>query len=200
MKLTNYWCERIENKMVDYAFEEKKRLMKDKENKLALEVYYFLYPMESLSFETSILKMKDLPDDWLPERNRLWLNAGGYSVALCMDKNYKFPYNRPNRYNITITNQELINKIQSFVNDKQNLDEEISNFTRKIKSFLMVITTDKMLFTEMPDAVTILGNDFFGVTKPSTALVTTAKEIMCQIAYNRNEERENCCDGNLVEA
>ena len=50
----------------------------------------------------------------------------------------------------------------------------------------------------MPEAVDILGNNFFGSIEPPSALVTTAKEIMCEIAHARNEKKEGCNEGKIV--
>lgn len=193
MRLYLYEKRKIVARFEDYTFAAREKVLDETRNALATEVYEGLYDLATR------VKMNALPDGWLPVDRTFYVNAGGFRVFLNLKDRCRFLTNTNTR-DINIVDPVLIGKIQKWAIALDKFTEERNNFRHKMHSFLGNITTDKKLFEAMPEAKEILGESFFGVpTPPCTELITTAKEILCEVAQNRGEEREGCCNGKLIE-
>lgn len=216
MKFTVGIRDQISAKYRTYTFGAQYDVLAMNENKLAREVYNTIYPKKDRDL------MATLPNGWLPERDHIEVNASGYHVNLYLFKmpiikttSYGFGYysyqmyyeaetvrfpNSARRFNLQYDKHaELIQKVQAHVNNVKKLDENKKNFSHKMASFLKPITTDTKFKELMPEWETVLGKDFFGTTvTPTTALTTTAAEIMCVVAQGRGEKRDGCCDGKVI--
>lgn len=210
VRLTNGMRSGINNKIVNHTFEKVFTELADRSGKLAIRTYYGKYPSEKKAFQLPIkkiedIRMLDLPTHWMEYRNYIYVNAGGYNATLHFKVERPFPIkdkgngNRWGQERLNVTDPVLILDIQKYLNDVEKAAEEKTNLQRKISSFLAAIKTTKELFAEMPELETILGKDYFVEVTPTTALTTTAKEILCVVAKIREEDREGCCDGKLVE-
>lgn len=195
MKLANHHKSKVVDKFKEYTFSERKKESDKTMYSLAQEYYETTYGSEMIT------QMNALPKGWLMEENRIWVNAGGYSITLSFPENVFVRIPVCDRHNCPAAKDpKLIHKMQKWAMETKTLQEEKSKFGFKMHSFLGNITTDAKLFAAMPEAKNILGVDFFGQSAvPCTALVTTAKEILCVVAKERGEDREGCCNGKLVE-
>lgn len=197
MRLTQTLKTQIIHKFVEHTFSAREKVLNEEEHQLVYALYNAWF-----SKETQI-KMNALPEGWLPNQNRFWVNAGGYSLYLNLPEGIKLkiPYHHDSeshtgRYNIT--DHDLIKKIQKHAGESEKLRADKTQFRNKMHSFLYSITTDGKLAELMPESKEVLGEKFFKSDIPSTALVTTAKEILCLVAQQRGEDREGCKAGKLV--
>lgn len=182
----------INAKLMEYTFSAQKKVMNEREFALADECFSSIYT------EKEILHMESLPKGWLPIHYSFYVNAGGYHLDLHFRGEKRAPSNFRagwgEQYNLT--DPDLITRLQKFAQDKEKLKESEKLFRRKIESFLRSITTRKGLLVQMPELKDILGASYFEEKKiPCTALTTTAKEIVCEMANFRGEDKEGCCDG-----
>lgn len=197
VKIYQHQRDTIANKMVTYTFSAREKVLWEIEFALAREVYNIRYD------EQTRVKMNALPDGWLSTTNNFTVNAGGYVVSLSFGSyedrvSFRVPY-KDSHIRQDLTNQDLINRVQALAISQKRLREEQNEFRSKLWSFLKSITTDTRLFDLMPELKEVIGDNFFGNPQPvSTAIVTTAAEILCVVAKNRGEDREGCCEGKLV--
>lgn len=198
IRLNSLLRRRIKNKLAQHAFGPKQKELEAICVSLGDTVYYLKYPNENPYNKYAGYRMVDMPDNWLMEDHSMYVNASGYSIYLNFSSPKRVPcsFSRYDQFNIT--DASVINKIQKYCNEDKLLKEEQTKLTNKISCFLASISTVKQFYEQMPEAVDILGSDFFGTVEPSTALVTTAKEIMCEIAHIRKEEKTGCCEGKVI--
>jgi len=199
VKLTNHDRSRITSVVLDYTFEKQKQELDVIEKELANKAYYYFFPFESSSHHSSDIRMHQLPDGWLPEYDYIRVSAGGYINYLYFEEFKRFPSSWDCISTHIIMDQKLISEIQTFLHKQELFEEETAKFKRKFYSLLTKITTSSKLYSEMPELEAILGSDFFGKTVSNNSLVPTVKEVFCEIAKHRNEERDGCCEGKVIE-
>jgi hypothetical protein len=193
MRLYGWNRNKITNRFIEYTFGVREKVLNETRNTLGMEVYNSMYDTATR------VKMQALPDGWLPEQDYLYVNARGYVLNLQLGKKVRVFARNISSGRTNLTDDAMITRLQNHAMEEERVREERSAFAGKMRSFLANINTDKKLFEAMPEAKDILGENFFGVPDtPCTALVTTANEILCVVAKNREEEREGCCNGKLV--
>lgn len=202
-KLLVWMKDSIELKLTDYTFEKMKSELIERKKALFLEVYFSMYN------ESARKLMLSLPAGMLREADSLHVNAGGYNVEVSTTDTidgwhrsgdhpkYRVYHNLENRTNIT--KQSLINDLQTYAVGVKDYGDKTKEFRYKVRSAIKGFSTVKQFTEAFPDHETFLGKDFFGRTVvASTAITTTAQEVMCTVAKIRGEDRDGCCDGNPV--
>lgn len=178
MRLTNNLRARINKVLVDHAFGESDKELLKLENDLADQTYNWQFSQKDCNM------MESLPSGWLPQRNYMHVNAGGYDLLLSLGRNRNFPHKDLGRKDLT--NQALIIHLQTFANKREIHSQEKRKLKGKIQSFLHSITTSNKLFELMPESKPILGDDFFGdANLPSQQIATVGKEIINEITQIR---------------
>lgn len=201
-KLTIRRREQIAHLLTQYTFKKLEADMQDQEIELFYDVYHSLYtPAE---FEI----INSLPEGWLPNINSMKINAFGWNITLstygsqCAGAEWPTvrlpltygPYDR-----INVTESDLVTCLQTFATASEKLSENRNNFRQKIRSTLAAFSTEKQFVEAFPDYETFLGNKFFGSSVvPSKSLILTAQELMCAVAQIREEDRDGCCEGEVI--
>jgi hypothetical protein len=172
--------------------------------------------------------MKKVPAGWLSRQKGVRVNAGGWNTFVgfyevvgrdvLVKQKMEERSHYGNSFEVTqptydirqlpeffakaetsaIKDPNLIADIQAFMTEQEKWREEASNLRAKISSTVSGFRYLEDLLDAIPDVGVLLPNVRAEAVPKESALVTTAKELMCAIAKTRGEEREGCCDGNLV--
>lgn len=206
-RLNQYDRHSILNTFLDYSFKEQNESNNEREAELANKARNHVLN-KSIVFAGRTYKEFDfislLPDQYVAKSHLIWVNAAGYNAELHFSGNYHLPAiehkmpknNWGNRFDIT--DAKLNTEIQQLVQLKQKTQEKREHLRSKMRMFLKGIRTVKNLLEVMPELKDILGEEWFSAPVPTTAIVVTAKEILCEMANLRGEQREGCCAGEVI--
>ncbi len=207
-RLNQYDRGSIVKTFLEYTFKEQDEIIHEREADLAKRAREHVLA-KTIVFAGRTYKESDfldlLPENYTRSYNRIWVNAGGYNVELQFSGDYslpsvekKMPFDDQwgNRRNIT--DAKLNTEIQELVQLKEKTNEKRNNLRRKMNAFLKDIRTVKKMLEVMPELKDILGEKWFTAPAPTTAIVVTAKEILCEMANLRGEPREGCCNGEVI--
>ncbi len=207
-RLNQYDRGSIVRTFLEYTFKEQDEIIHEREADLANRARNHVLT-KTIVFAGRTYKESDfldlLPENYTRSHNRIWVNAGGYNVELQFSGGYSLPSVEKrmpidnewgNRRNIT--DAKLNTEIQELVQLKEKTDEKRNNLRRKMSAFLKDIRTVKKMLEVMPELKDILGEKWFTAPVPTTAIVVTAKEILCEMANLRGEPREGCCNGEVI--
>jgi hypothetical protein len=160
-------------------------------------------------------KVETLPEGWLPMVGSLHVNALGWAVELrrqsvddaCFAYGTAVGKGLPRRLphnlefgRVNVRDEALARDIQAHVQNMKEQLERVGRLRGSIRSTVAAFGTVEALLKEIPELAELVP-DLAG-KKPVTALVPAVKNLLCDIAAFRGEERTGCpCDaeGNPVE-
>lgn len=172
MKLTNAMRNRIQEKAIEETFKDRCKLLAEKENKLAEELYKYLYPPKIQKI------MSSLPEGFFGQSSIIYVKIGESTfsesyVKLHMTSSRKVAqcdfheWNRPCFDAYESRDEDVSNRAINLRTEKAKLDKDKLDATRKISSFLNGFTSTKYLLEEWPWCKEILAGDFIVPTTPN---------------------------------
>lgn len=130
-KISKFNAQNVARAAAKAAFEKELAASDEKEIVVGLQIY------ESLFNGAETIEAENFPyPAWIDRNDNISINAGGWSHCFSLGKDYVFPASETSTYHLT--NQNLIEYVQSFLDNRRNLRARRDGFeqqlTRKISA------------------------------------------------------------------